>query len=681
MFNDPNVNGVLDGGEAPVSGATVFIDRNRNRRPDTGEPSVTTPANGTYQFTGLTPGSYRIVVIPPTGRITTLPIAGLHLVSVSEGQAATGKDFGTIVPPTFPTNRDPVIHDDTPETAPPATGTAGQPWQHEILATDPDGHTLTYSAPVAPEGLVVDEDTGLVAWTPTAEQIGPVDLILLVEDGHGGVDWEHYQIDVAPANNAPVIASNAVTIALEGTAYRYSVRAQDADPGETATLTYELLGTLPAGLSIDDETGVITWANPTGAPTTIELTVVVEDVHGATDEQEYTLSVQVPTGPNEPPKIHSKPRTVVSVNDPYAYQVHATDADGHGLTYRLDPFPAGMQINPNGRLTWTAPPVPGTHNVTVYVGDGRVEVDQPFTITVQTAPAPNDPPRINSSPDLVVRAGKLYDYDVFAEDPDGDPVGFALEQYPAGVSFVGDTGELRWTPSLNQVGTHNFRIVAADFRGLPSEPQIFTVTVTANQPPEIDGNPPTSAVEGTTYSWPIRATDPDGDDLTFRLIDGEQFGIEMDDDGLVHWNVPQGSAGQEFEFEVGISDGLVELRMEVEIQVSGTPTNHAPVILSRAPNRDVAGTPYSYPVVADDPDENDTLRYELRGTGVPSGMSIDPTSGLLTWNPTVAGTYTFWVAAVDRPVGQGGLAGLEQVILVVAPTPRRSSSRRPRRPR
>src|SRR5262249_33717515 len=160
------------------------------------EPTVMTPSGGTYQFTGLTTGAYQVVIVPPTGRLTTLPLGGVRGATVIEGQATTGINFGTILPVPPTGNHDPVINN-----TPPATATVGIQWRHEILATDPDpGDILSYEAPVATDGLAVDPVTGVVAWTPAPDQIGTFDLILLVRDNHGGVTWKAYQVTVGAAN-------------------------------------------------------------------------------------------------------------------------------------------------------------------------------------------------------------------------------------------------------------------------------------------------------------------------------------------------------------------------------------------------------------------------------------------------------------------------------------------------
>jgi hypothetical protein len=57
LWNDLNGNGIRDTGEPVRPGVTVYLDGNQNGQLDSGESSVLTAADGTYAFTGLTPGN------------------------------------------------------------------------------------------------------------------------------------------------------------------------------------------------------------------------------------------------------------------------------------------------------------------------------------------------------------------------------------------------------------------------------------------------------------------------------------------------------------------------------------------------------------------------------------------------------------------------------------------------
>jgi RHS repeat-associated protein len=86
-----------------------------------------------------------------------------------------------------------------------------------------------------------------------------------------------------------------------------------------------------------------------------------------------------------------------------------------------------------------------------------------------------------------------------------------------------------------------------------------------------------------------------------------------------------------------------------EIAVGTTRVNKAPTITTTPTFLADTARAYQYQVLATDPDGGDTLTYEL--ISAPSGMSIDSTTGLVTWKSPNAGTYKVVVGANDGNLG------------------------------
>ena len=84
---------------------------------------------------------------------------------------------------------------------------------YPAAAVDPDGDELTWSLVEAPTGMGIDPASGLVFWSPTAEQVGNHEVTVLVDDGNGGFAEQSFIICVHPdlTNHAPVIVSEPVT--------------------------------------------------------------------------------------------------------------------------------------------------------------------------------------------------------------------------------------------------------------------------------------------------------------------------------------------------------------------------------------------------------------------------------------------------------------------------------------
>ena len=184
---------------------------------------------------------------------------------------------------------------------------------------------------------------------------------------------------------------------------------------------------------------------------------------------------------NDPPEITSTEITVATEDDPYTYDVDATDPDGDILTYLLTTSPSGMSIDaPTGLITWTPTNDDvGDHSVVVTVNDGNGGDDtQSFTIAVANV---NDPPEITSTADTTATTDTAYRYDVNATDPDvGDVLTYSLTVRPSGMSINLSTGVISWTPT--NVGTYNVTVMVSDGNG-GSDTQPFTVAVSVGDLP------------------------------------------------------------------------------------------------------------------------------------------------------------------------------------------------------
>lgn len=116
-----------------------------------------------------------------------------------------------------PVNNPPTITS-TPATA----ATVDQVYNYDADATDPDaGDTLVYSLKTKPTGMTIDAITGLIAWTPVANQTGPQNVTVQVSDGKpNGTATQSFTTQVTavnPNNMAPRAQTNRYTIRADQT--------------------------------------------------------------------------------------------------------------------------------------------------------------------------------------------------------------------------------------------------------------------------------------------------------------------------------------------------------------------------------------------------------------------------------------------------------------------------------
>ncbi len=140
---------------------------------------------------------------------------------------------------------------------PPLRALDNTPYRYPVTAEDIDvGDVLTYALVTAPPGMRIDPATGLIEWSPTADQAGEHPVTVAVTDRAGASDAQSFVVVVERSNRPPQIVTTAVNDASELDGYLYPLRAQDPDIGDV--LQYSLLKQ-PQGMSIVPGTGDIAW--------------------------------------------------------------------------------------------------------------------------------------------------------------------------------------------------------------------------------------------------------------------------------------------------------------------------------------------------------------------------------------------------------------------------------------
>ncbi|MDY6911786.1 MAG: Ig-like domain-containing protein [Chloroflexota bacterium] len=174
--------------------------------------------------------------------------------------------------------------------SPITTAVAGITYTYDVEAADPDGDTLTYSLDASPLRMTIDQDTGIIFWTP--DDIGDYNVMVRVTDSTGLYDTQAFTISVSAEGTNVHVEDITMTSKQAGpnkSAIATVVILSNTDaPIEGATVSgkWELIigGTTTTVSTVSGVTGVggtVEFQSPkTKTTDTVTFTFTVTDVSG-----------------------------------------------------------------------------------------------------------------------------------------------------------------------------------------------------------------------------------------------------------------------------------------------------------------------------------------------------------------------------------------------------------------
>jgi ELWxxDGT repeat protein len=541
-------------------------------------------------------------------------------------------------------------------------------------ATDSSGLSLTYSLGLsAPAGATIDATTGVLSWTPTASQaVGTVSIPVIVSDYRtpAGTATASLSVTVqaAGATITPTISTIPQQTALVGQQYTVDLSQFVSNPSQL-TLTYGSGFFDPAGVSISASSGMLSWTPTSGETGSQFVSFSVNYGSGSSVSGSFTVHVTT----FSPPVMQSIPNQTAIFGEQFSLDIgdFVTDPNAGALPLKYslsnDGFLSGVSIDPTtGILTWT-PSSDGfdsSGSVTVTVSDSESPpstASQTFTLT-----GVGLPPTVTPIPAQFATVGQAFSLDLntYASEPSGQDYGLTYSLgsgAPAGMTISG--GAISWTPSsTQQPGMITVPVIVSDTESTPQEtPTTFDVTVFAapTLPPAVTAIPVVATKPGATVDVNVgqHASDPNSPELTlsYALAPGAPAGASINaGSGAFAWAVPSGLTPGLYPITVMVTDNASPALITTAgftIDVSASTIN--PPTLSPIPAQTAtAGTTFTLNVSLYAADPNTPalpLTYSLSG-GSPSGMTIDPMLGVITWavpaNAT-SGDVSFMVTVSD----------------------------------
>ena len=246
-----------------------------------------------------------------------------------------------------------------------------------------------------------------------------------------------------------------------------------------------------------------------------------------------------------------------------------------------------------------------------------------------------------------------------ASDPDGDPLSYAVSVPPAHGTLSGTGADRTYTPAAGFSGSDSFTWTVTDGRG-GTVSSLVTFTVTpVNDTPAATGRS-VSTDEDTPVDVTLAGSDPDGDAITYSVLDAPAHGTLSGTGKDLTYTPEAGYAGPDT-FTFTVSDGHVT-SAPATVTITVTP---APVPVCRSPKLDRAvdvnikpGKAFTSPAISTAGGGRLLLAFiEADGPKAPVQSVRTVTGGGLDWKLVVRenstwGTTEVWQAYATTAVSK-----------------------------
>jgi hypothetical protein len=489
---------------------------------------------------------------------------------------------------------------------------------------------------------------------------------------------------VGGAMLAPTAANKMVNANLSGNVFTIIVFGfnQNAIPsGQLLTLDLSIAGSVGAGTLNIPISGIV-YTDANGSPIT----------GGTSTGGSITVTAVTPSAPS----ITSANTATGTAGSAFSYQITATNSP---TSFNATGLPSGLSINTTTGLISGTPSAAGTSTVNLSATNAGGTGTRTLTLTINAAtPAA---PSITSANTATGTVGTAFTYQITATN---SPTSYNATGLPAGLSINTTSGQISGTPTA--AGTSSVSLSATNAGGTGTRTLTLTVTAPTSTTPTLSvgsasGNTGSSvnlpvtfnagsaAVTGLQFNLTLPAGLSTGT-ITPGAIIGVSaankqvsnnlsgntwtimiFGVNQNviaSGTLLTLQVPILTSATAGAKNITIS-GIVFTDANGQPIVGGTSTGgtvtvtvvtpSAPVISSPNTASGTVGSPFSYQIAA----SNSPTSFAA--TGLPAGLSISTTTGLISGTPTAAGTSTVNLSATNA----GGTGTRTLTLTISAATP------------
>ncbi|PMM83469.1 tandem-95 repeat protein [Vibrio breoganii] len=466
-------------------------------------------------------------------------------------------DVNTILPPSSDSESDsqndkiviPTAVDDLLETL------EDQNITLDLLENDfinPDDIEIVDITVPADQGTVHQNPDGSYYFKPAKDFNGEAEIEYTIKDGNGNEDSATAVVVVIPVNDAPTAVDDVISI-LEDTPVVIDVLENDSDiDGDDITLE-EVSLVDPTQGSVDIVDGKVQFTPAEDFSGEVKIIYVIKDEDGLESSAEVVVNVEPQ---NDAPEITvtAKDVTEESVSNTTVIATFvATDADGDDLTYTLLNNDNGYFVLDGTNVVLTDVGVAAINNdeldlesldITVQADDGTYQSDHTDT---------SDITRINdNAPEITVTAKDVTEESVtnttviatfVATDADGDELTYTLLNNDDGYFVLDGTNVVLTDAGVAAINNDELDLESLDITVKTDDGTYQSDSTDTADIMRVNDNAPEitvtakdvteESVTNTTVIATFVASDADGDELTYSLLNNDNGYFVLDGTNVV----------------------------------------------------------------------------------------------------------------------------------------------------
>ncbi len=352
------------------------------------------------------------------------------------------------------------------------------------------------------------------------------------------------------------------------------------------------------------------------------------------------------------------------------WKAKATDGDGDKILYRF--FLDGREVrkwSKTNSWSWLSQGLPaGDYLITVLAIDSKHATEDSFDSIINTSftlSNPNQSPLLQElKPDRSSPQGRgsIITWTASANDPDSDRIYYKFMKNDGEMTDWSTSNSWVWDTSSEKPGDYKISVLAKD--GLhaskdsfdSSMDDTFALTLPNSLPevPALKADRSSPQAIGSIITWKAEASDPDGDDISYKfLADDKEVGKWSSSNSWV-WNTSFAKPA-EYKITVLVRDGKhssedsFDSSKDALFNITIADSNLPPVLESLVPDiasPKVQGTEVTWKAKANDP-EGDKILYKFQLNGRDMGRWTEMASWKWSSRDLPAGDYKIRVLARD----------------------------------